>query len=80
MADLILAIFNPSRYDIKNFYGYNTALLKNKFKSLHILKNRDGDADQMLGMGFIGQTGSFFELPKSDIMTSDQYDKIIKLN
>lgn len=37
-ADLVLAVFNPSRYDIKNFYGYNTALLKNRCRTLHILK------------------------------------------
>lgn len=78
-SDIVLAVFNPSRYDIKNFYGYNTALLKNRFRSLSILKNRDGDAEQVLGMGFIGQTGTFFELPQSNIMQNSDYEKIIKL-
>ncbi len=79
-ADVVLALFSPARYDIKAFYGYNTMLLKNNFKSLHLLKNRDGEADKMLGMGFIGKTGSFFELPKSDEMTPEKYEKLIKLN
>lgn len=78
-SDLVMAIFNPIRYDIKTFYGYNIALLKSKFKSIHILKNRDGEADQMLGMGFIGQTGTFFELPKADVMKPEQYEQIIKI-
>jgi replicative DNA helicase len=78
-GDIVLAVFNPTRYDIKNFYGYNTSLLKNRFRSLSILKSRDGDADQILGMGFIGQTGTFFELPQSNIMQNSDYEKIIKL-
>jgi hypothetical protein len=79
-ADIVLAVFNPSRYDIKSFYGYNTGLLRNKFRSLSVLKNRDGDAEQILGMGFIGQTGTFFELPKSEEMTSQHYEQIIKVH
>ena len=78
-SDLVFALFNPIRYDIKTFYGYNTALLKSKFKSLHILKARDGEADQMLGMGFIGQTGTFFELPRAEDMQMSEYEKIAKL-
>ena len=78
-SDIVLAVFNPSRYDIKTFYGYNTSLLKNRFRSLSILKNRDGDAEQMLGMGFIGQTGMFFELPRAEDMNQEQYERIIKL-
>lgn len=78
-CDICLAVFSPIRYDIKNFYGYNVSLLKNKFKSIHILKNRDGEADQMIGMGFIGQTGTFFELPQSNVIQNSDYEKIIKL-
>ena len=40
-----------------------------------MLKNRDGEADKMVSMGFLGEIGMFFELPKIQDMTEEHYKK-----
>lgn len=78
-ANVVLALFSPQRYEIPNFRDYNIGVLRNRFRSLSILKNRDGEADKILGMQFIGEVGTFNELPKGIEMTNDDYNKISQL-
>lgn len=75
-ANIVLALFSPARYEIPEFRGYNTAILKDRFRALSILKNRDGEADKSLGMVFIGEVGMFKELPTAKEMTDDIYTKV----
>lgn len=75
-ANVVLALFSPQRYEMPNFRDYNINLLRNRFRSLSILKNRDGEADKMLGMEFIGEVGTFFELPKGKDMTESDYIRV----
>lgn len=75
-ANVVLALFSPRRYEIPEFRKYKIGLLKDRFRSLSILKNRDGEADKILGMCFIGETGSFYELPKGEELTEADYEKI----
>lgn len=75
-ANVVLALFSPQRYEIPTFRDYNIGRLRNRFRSVSILKNRDGEADKLLGMGFIGEIGSFFELPKGSDMTENDYNKV----
>ncbi len=37
-SDTTLAIFSPSRYELKSFHGYNISRLNKYYRSLHILK------------------------------------------
>lgn len=74
-ADLVFAVFSPARYELPTFHKYNSARLGRYLRSLHLLKNRDGEADTMIGMGFIGEVGLFFEMPKSAEMTEDIYKR-----
>ena len=73
---MVLALFSPQRYEIPNFRDYNIGLLRNRFRSLSILKNRDGEADKMLGLQFLGEIGGFDELPIGKQMTEADYTRI----
>lgn len=78
-ANVVLALFSPQRYEIPNFREYNIGRLRNRFRSLSILKNRDGEADKILGMQFIGEVGTFNELPKGAEMSEANYLQIEQL-
>ena len=73
---MVLALFSPQRYEIPTFRDYNIGRLKNRFRSVSLLKNRDGEADKILGMQFIGEIGMFTELPKGSEMSESDYSKI----
>jgi replicative DNA helicase len=79
-CNVALTLFSPSRYEIPDFRGYNTAILKDRFRSLNVLKNRDGEADKSLGLVFIGEVGVFKELPKPTEMTTAHYESVMKIH
>lgn len=76
-ANVVLALFSPNRYEIENFRGYNTKLIGNRFRSLSIIKNRDGEADKFIGLKFMGEVGHFSELPRASEMTEADYTAIL---
>lgn len=63
-ANIIMSIFSPNRYEVEMYDGYNVKKLGDRFRSLSILANRDGEADLSLPLGFFGEVGKLFELPK----------------
>lgn len=75
-ADIVLALFSPHRYEMNTFRKYDIIKLKDRFRNLSILKNRDGESDKNLGLLFVGECGKFEELLKSDLMNEDIYSKI----
>ncbi len=62
-ANVVLGLFSPNRYQIADYEGYKVSILKDRIRTVHILKNRDGEADKMLAMKFVGECGYFEELP-----------------
>jgi replicative DNA helicase len=66
-ANVIMALFSPRRHELENFRGYDITKLKDRFRSLSILKNRDGASDVRVGLQFVGEVGYFQELPKADV-------------
>ncbi|MFA9239445.1 MAG: hypothetical protein ACEQSQ_06090 [Candidatus Paceibacteria bacterium] len=63
---IIWALFNPWRYGLltyPNSKGYNIDNLRNRFRSLIMLKNNLGDMAPRLGLYFDGSKGLFSELP-----------------
>lgn len=78
-ANTVVALFSPARHELESFRGYNMTKLKDRFRSLGILKNRDGAADVRIGLQFVGEVGYFKEIPKSSAITDEQYDQIINL-
>lgn len=75
-ANVVLALFSPKRYEISEFRNYNIKELRDRFRSLSILKNRDGEADKIMGMTFIGEVGAFIEMPIGKEMCSNDYSRI----
>lgn len=63
---VIWALFNPWRYGIltyPNSKGYNIDILRDRFRSLIMLKNNLGSMAPRLGLYFDGSKGTFNELP-----------------
>lgn len=73
---VILGLFSPARYEIDRFKGYDITVLKDSFRSVHILKNRFGGSNQILPLYFNGAYGIFKEMPLS---TSPEYPEFLKL-
>ncbi len=80
-ADVVLALFDPVRYKVKDFSGYDTDKLIDQygakyFRSLRLIKNSYGEDDVRIGLGFLGQIGMFKELPRQKDMTEDIYTSV----
>jgi len=82
-ADVVLALFDPLRYNVTDTSGYDTSRLRDNvtgakyFRSLRLIKNSYGEDDVRVGLAFLGQVGMFKELPKKSNMTDDVYDSVI---
>jgi hypothetical protein len=78
--EIVMGLFNPSRYDIETHNGYDIALLGRGYRALKFLKDRHyGLENTSLGLHFEGASGFFEELPKAELMISgNHYDKYTK--
>tara|TARA_R100001086_G_scaffold198857_1_gene115152 strand:- start:6422 stop:7480 length:1059 start_codon:yes stop_codon:yes gene_type:complete len=65
-CNVALGIFNPYKFDMKTYLGYDISQLKGNFRAVNIMKNRDGEDWKNIGMQFIGGSGFYRELPKAD--------------
>jgi hypothetical protein len=80
-ADVVLALFDPMRYNIPDPSGYNLDKLRDEygakyFRSLRLIKNSYGEDDVRIGLGFLGQVGMFKELKRQKEMNDDIYESI----
>ena len=78
-ANVIMTLFSPRRHELQKFRDYDITKLKDRFRSINILKNRDGAADVRIGLQFVGEVGYFQEIPKASQMTESIYNEIINL-
>ena len=80
-ANVIFALFSPRRHEMENFRGYDIKKLKDRFRSISVLKNRDGASDVRIGLQFVGEVGYFQEIPKLNAFRNDPslYQKIANL-
>lgn len=76
-----IALFNPFKYGVEKHNNYDIKKLHRSYRSLSILKNRDGQDNLSLGLFFMGATGFFKELPSASELTNNPelYNKILKL-
>jgi len=75
-CSLMIGLFAPHRYEIKEHNGYDLTKLRDNYRELVVLLNRDGEgffADDLL---FNGAVNYFEEAPKTIHHT--EYEKIIK--
>lgn len=79
-CNVCLSLFSPVRYEMETHRKYKILDgLGPRYRSLSILKNRDGEADKTVGLQFIGEVGHFQELPKASLMKDEDYEKISKI-
>jgi replicative DNA helicase len=65
-VDFAIGLFAPDRYKIENYRGYDITKLKDNYRALKILKDRNyGLANGYLNLYFDGATNIFKELPNS---------------
>lgn len=78
-ANVVFGMFSPYNFEMGEFSGYDISRLGDRFRSLEVLKNRDGDSNQVIGLKFIGEVGTFKEYPRPDDMSDTDYDKTKRL-
>lgn len=81
-ANIVIALFAPDRYGIQNHNGYNIRILRDRYRSLSILKDRDGVSNMKLPLFFNGAVDFFKELPKPDDLENIRkvYEYVSELN
>lgn len=62
-ANVILGLFAPARYNIEEHGGYDILHLKDNYRSMKILKDRDGSSNGIIPLFFNGAADIFKELP-----------------
>jgi|LakMenE01Jun11ns_1017448.scaffolds.fasta_scaffold9935188_2 hypothetical protein len=65
-ADVVLGLFAPNRHDLKTHAKYDIEKLRDNYRSLNILKFRQGVSNVRIGLYFRGESNYFEELPKSN--------------
>jgi len=83
-ADVALGLFNPYKFKINDFLGYDIHKFvakngENRFRSVSIIKNSYGADDIIIGLNFLGENGNFRELPTADYfrLHPESYKKAI---
>ena len=67
-SDVVMGLFNPERYNLQKYAGYNVAKLQGRGRFLFVLKSRDGDDNVDMALRVIGECGHFCEMyTKSEI-------------
>ncbi len=72
-AETVIALFNPIVYNMNTYSKYNIAKLGERFRGVSILKNRNGSAPARIGYTFLGECGSYAQLPSGDDMKEENY-------
>lgn len=62
---MILGLFYPHKYEMKQELGYDITILKESFRSIYIIKNTFGESNKAVGVWFDGACSMIRELPRS---------------
>lgn len=65
-ANIVLGIFSPARYELREYMGYNIVNFKDNIRFLEVLVNRNGCMGGIVALYFDGAVCYFKELPKPD--------------
>lgn len=77
-SNYVFSLYSPLTHSQESYAGYNTKLLGDYFRAFEILKGRDGGIGTRKGLNYINKIGVFKELPKSNLMSMNDYEKILK--
>lgn len=76
-ANVVFGLYDPRVHmkdDQSIFSGYDISRLSSWFRSLHLLKNRNGRASQFIPLKFDGEIGVFTQLPPATFMGELEYE------
>lgn len=83
-SDVCIGIFNPVKIKLKTTRGYPIIIepdggLRDRYRGLCLIKNRDGDPDRYIAMNFFGEIGYWIQMPKADeISDYEPYMSLVK--
>jgi replicative DNA helicase len=75
-ANVVFGLFEPIRHlkqDETLFMGYDIGILKSWFRSLHLIKHRNGQSNKFIPLQYKGAVGIFSQLPDSPQMDQMAY-------
>lgn len=81
-VNVALGLFAPDRYKITEHNGYDITKFRDRYRSMNIMKSRDGIANKKLPLFFNGAVDFFKELPKVNELEKMRlvYEHINQLN
>lgn len=65
-SNVVLGLFSPFRFSIKEYEGYDISKFKNNIRFLEMVVNRDGEMGGLCPLYFDGAVCQFEELPRPD--------------
>lgn len=80
-SNIVLALYDPIPHlkeENPIFMGYDISILKSWFKSLHILKHREGVRNKVIPLKSHGAIPYFEQLPEAILMTQRDYELATK--
>lgn len=86
-CDVCIGIFNPFKYRIPRTFGYDICtdeilkrkfFLEDRFRIMNIMKNRHGDNNKIMPVGFIGENGMILDLPSPDKLDIFAFNDMIE--
>lgn len=72
-CSIALGLFDPVAHDMKVILGYDVKQLKGWIRTLHLMKNRNGESNVKIALQFKGGVGKFQELPHAKKMAPQDY-------
>ena len=81
-VNMCISLFNPFKYELDKWLGYDITKLRDNIRFIEVLLNRDGQSNGVLPLYFDGAVNYFTEMPKPDDTAgmNSVYKKIESLN
>lgn len=77
-AEVCIGVYYPLKHKLKTCHGYPIIIndpnnpfegLRDRYRGLCLIKNRDGESEKYISTSFFGEIGMFKELPKPDTIS-----------
>lgn len=66
MANVVLGLFSPFKYELPDYQHYDITKLKDNVRFLEVLVNRGGSPGGLVALYFDGAVNYFNELPRPE--------------
>ena len=76
MCEICIGVYYPLKFKLKTHRGFpiiaddgNFGGLRGRYRSLQLIKNRQGESEKAIAVNFFGEIGYFREFPKVDTIS-----------